>query len=407
MHTLAAGFWGAFFGTAALLLAGSLAAFARSLQRVALTAALSSLASSFFVAAYLGWVPVWHPERYPRLLAHSLSIVCAVLSLTMLATLGLMRRPSVAGRIRAALTALTVAVLAAGWLLDPVASLALSTVMAFSMGAAMFALGVRGTLRGDRLAGTALLGVTCVVVAVGGLSWIARDGAAAPWQVHALSAVAGIVYLATLATALWSRYSYLLELGQVVTHGPHYDPITRMRSHSETGQMVGLAFFNSKAASARPVGVITISIGNLYALENLHGCASVNHALFVCASRLRRCVPIDVEMGRLGTDGFLLLVRRAPDTRRLMHLGRLVAERLSRPVALSTSGAPADLEAGQAHWVAQVGVGVLAATPELRPSAAVAMARSMSRAAWSYASRVAWHDHASGQMRELPAVDPA
>ena len=35
--------------------------------------------------------------------------------------------------------------------------------------------------------------------------------------------------------------------------------------------------------------------------------------LFVCAGRLRRCVPRSVEMGRLGEDGFLLLVpqRRA------------------------------------------------------------------------------------------------
>jgi hypothetical protein len=41
MDPLAIGFWGAFFGSVALMLAGSLAAFARSLPRVALMASLS------------------------------------------------------------------------------------------------------------------------------------------------------------------------------------------------------------------------------------------------------------------------------------------------------------------------------------------------------------------------------
>jgi GGDEF domain-containing protein len=153
------------------------------------------------------------------------------------------------------------------------------------------------------------------------------------------------------------------------------------------------------------VGVAVISIGNLYTLEKLHGRAALNHALFVCASRLRRCVPADVEMGRLGDDGFLLLVRATTDTQRLVQMGRLVAERLSRPVKLSTSAA--DLEDGQAHWVAQVGVGILATTAQVKPSAAVAMAGAMSRTAWSYATRVAWHDQAAGQIAELPATDAA
>jgi GGDEF domain-containing protein len=133
----------------------------------------------------------------------------------------------------------------------------------------------------------------------------------------------------------------------------------------------------------------------------------LNHALFVCASRLRRCVPAGVEMGRLGDDGFLLLMRGSADPLRLVRIGRLVSDRLSRPVVLSTSPAGADLEAGQAQWVAQVGVGLLAATAQVRPSAAVTMARAMSRTAWSYASRVAWHDQASGRIAELPAVEMA
>lgn len=45
-----------------------------------------------------------------------------------------------------------------------------------------------------------------------------------------------------MASVLWTRYSYLIELNQVMAHGPSYDPVTRMRSHSETGNMVGAAF---------------------------------------------------------------------------------------------------------------------------------------------------------------------
>jgi hypothetical protein len=112
-------------------------------------------------------------------------------------------------------------------------------------------------------------------------------------------------------------------------------------------------------------------------------------------------------MGRLGEDGFLLLVRGPGDNRRLVALARRVVQRLSRAVALSTSVANVDQQTGQAHWVAQLGVGLLATTAEVRPSAAVAMAKAMSRTAWSYASQMAWHDQLTGQIVELPAADPA
>jgi GGDEF domain-containing protein len=269
----------------------------------------------------------------------------------------------------------------------------------------MLAVSIRSALRGDRLAWLAVSGVSCMLVAVAGLSWIALHRQGVHWGVHAVSAAAAIAYVAAMATAMWLRYSYLIELRQVVAHGPAYDPVTRMRSHAGTGEMVGLAFFNQREDLSRPLSVAVISIGNLYTLEKLHGRAALNHALFVCASRLRRCVPADVEMGRLGDDGFLLLVRASTDTQRLVQMGRLVAERLSRPVKLSTSAA--DLEDGQAHWVAQVGVGILATAAQVKPSAAVAMAGAMSRTAWSYATRVAWHDQAAGRIAELPATDAA
>lgn len=406
MDSLAIGFWGAFFGSVVLMLAGSLAAFARSLQRVALTAALSALVSALFVVAYLGWLPIADPAAETRLLAHIAVLTCVTLGLMLLAMLGVMRQPTTARRVRGAMFALSALVLGAGWTLDPVASLALSSLMAFGVGAAMLVTCVRSARRGDRLAWVAVSGVSCMLVAVTGLGWIALNREGVAWTVHAVTAVASMAYLATMATALWIRYSYLIELREVVAYGPSYDPVTRMRSHAETGQMVGLAFFRQHEDVSRPMGVAVVSIGNLYTLENLHGRAALNHALFVCASRLRRCVPADVEMGRLGDDGFLLLVRAPAEPQRLVNLGRMLAERLSRPVKLSTSAAPADLEEGQAHWVAQVGVGILATTAQVRPSAAVTMARAMSRTAWSYATRVAWHDQASGRIAELPATDP-
>ena len=58
MDRIAAAFWGAFFCTASLMLALSLAAFARSHRRVALMAGLTPIASAAFVIAYLGWLPL-------------------------------------------------------------------------------------------------------------------------------------------------------------------------------------------------------------------------------------------------------------------------------------------------------------------------------------------------------------
>ena len=57
-------------------------------------------------------------------------------------------------------------------------------------------------------------------------------------------------------------------------------------------------------------------------------------------------------------------------------------------------------------WVAEVGVGVLIAPPQMPPARAVAHAKAMSRTAWSYASRVACYDEEERQIAEL-APEPA
>lgn len=405
MDTLAAGFWGAFFGTVALMLAASLAAFARSLHRVALLAALSAIVSALFAAAFLGWFPIGSAAAEARLLAHVAVGSAVLLGLMLASMLGLLRQRDVARRAYGLMAGGASVSLVVGWFLRPEQALALAAVMAFSVGCVMLVVSIRSARRGDRLAWAAVSGVTFMLVALAGLSVIAltRD---VPWPVHAASAVSGMAYLAVMAAALWSRYSYLLELSQVLAQGPSYDPVTRMRSHSETGQMIGAAFFR-REGDTRPVGVIVVSIANLYALDNLHGRAAYNHALFVCAGRLRSCVPQDVQMGRLGDDGFLLLVHDARDNDRLLRLARQVRERLSRPVVLTTGHDRALLDTAQATWLAELGVGVLSAGAQMRPSLALTTARAMSRTAWTFPSRLAWFDEPARQIAELPQVEPA
>jgi GGDEF domain-containing protein len=405
MSSVAIGFWGAFFGAAALMLAASLFAFARSLRRVALMAALSSVVSALFVVAYLGWLPVGGPNAQARLLAHVAVASAVVLGLMLLSMLGWLRRGDLGAPVVGGLLGAGVTVLALGWALDAVQALALSSALAFAVGIAMWLIALRSARRGDRLAWAAVLGVSFMLVAVFGLSWIALDRDAG-WPVHAFSAMAGMAYLAVMASALWARYSYLLELSEVLAHGPAYDPVTRMRSHSETGNLLGDVFFGREGDKG-PVGILVISIANLYALENLHGRAAFNHALFLCASRLRRCVPVDVAMGRLADDGFLLLVRDANDPQRLVQLARHIRDRLMRRVALSTGRAPGDLDQSLTDWQPELGIGVLTAPPEARPAQAVATVRALSRTAWSYSSRMAWYDRTLSQITELPLADPA
>ena len=402
MNTVAVGFWGAFFGTVALMLAGSLFAYVRSMHSVALRAALTAVLSALFVISYLGWLPIADPDAEQRLLAHIAAACSAVLGFLLLALMGVTRRSGGGFRIRAGILAVTAAVIVTGWMLPPGDALSLGSLLALMIGVTALVVCVRGVQRGDRLGWLALCGVFFMLLAITGLSAIVL-GRVDTWPLHALSAVAGVAYLAVISAALWSRYSYLIELREVMAHGPSYDPVTRMRSHAETGQMVG-AVFKSTDGPARPVGVIVISISNLYALEKLHGRGAVNHALFVCASRLRRSVPTDVEMGRLAEDGFLLLTRNSGDPVRLVALARQVAQRLAQPVSLGASDA---IDRGPGGgWVADVGVGVLAAaTPVMRPSTAVSMARAMSRTAWSFGSRIAWFDRDSRQIAELPLTD--
>jgi hypothetical protein len=110
-------------------------------------------------------------------------------------------------------------------------------------------------------------------------------------------------------------------------------------------------------------------------------------------------------MSRLFDDAFLLVARDAGDRPLMTQLSRTLAERLSRPMTLSTSAKPGDLEAGQMQWAAQVGVGLLVATSHANPSVAVATVSEMSRTACGYRSRVALYDDTSGEISELASTN--
>ncbi|HEY8050802.1 MAG TPA: GGDEF domain-containing protein, partial [Ramlibacter sp.] len=400
MQPLVAGFWGAFFGAAALMVAGAVAAYIRALRRVAMMAGSASLLYVLLAACYLRIVPIDDAAVRLRVDSCVFLISTALFGQLVLAMVGHMREPAAARRWRTGFAGYAIVVAGTSFLLPAGSGFIFATGGGFLIGAVALVLALRRAQRGDRLAGIAILGLVSIGVSGSALTVIALDRAA-PWQVHAIAAVAGIVYLSIIAIVLWMRFSYLIELQQVMRHGASYDPITRMRTHSETGQMVGLAFFDRKLKGTA-VGVIAISIGNLLALEQLHGRVAVHHGLFVSAGRLRRILPGGVEGGRLGEDGFLALVRGFEDINMLAQLGHDVVERMSRPVTLSTSTEPGELESGQANWVAQVGVGIVIAGPGEPPSAAIARARTLSRAAWGFPSRVAWQD-GSGQLAEAPA----
>jgi len=404
MDKYAIGFWGCYFGSAGLMLAGSVFAYIRSLRRIAVNAAASALASTFFVVAFLGGLPISDPATLDRFLAHVAALVSVLLAYLLFSILGILRSPSAQRRALALLAALAALVIALGWVLSPQQSLMLSLAAAALLGLAALVFSLRSAQRGDRLAWVAVAGVLFMLVAIAGLSWMALDRAHVPWQAHAVTALAGTAYLATMASVLWIRYSYLIELNRAMAYGPSYDPVTRMRSNSETSNMVNAVFRHYRDQPV-PLGVIVVSIANLYVLEKLYGLAAVNHALFVCAGRLRRAVPAHVEMGRLGDDGFLLLMRNCHQTGDLIHLARRVQAALTRTVALNTT-----LETGaagnqQTRWVAEVGLGVLRVSKsDARASSAVGLGRGMSRAALGYPSRIAWYDETSGEIVDMPVL---
>ena len=404
MEKLIYGLWGFFFGITVVILAGALVAYARSLHRIALNAGLTALLSAFYAVAFLGGLPIDDADTLMRFLAFLTASIAGFLNYQFLLALGMLKEPGAKQRALIGLLVLCLGVLIIGWLLSAHQALAISTLASTLL--ALCALGdsLRSAIKDERLAWVAVVNVFSTFVGISGLAWIALDRENYLFTVHVVTAVAATFYVASLAYIIWTRYEYLIELHEVMAHGPGYDPVTRMRSHQETGQMVGDIFKNFRKKPS-PMGVVVLTIANLYMLEQLHGAAAVNNAFFVCAGRLRRWVPRHVEMGRLGTDGFVLIMQNCTDSKHVIDMARAIEARLRRSVKLNTSREVSQLGAGNTVWVAEIGVGVLMiANPQSRGSDAIAMGRRMSRTAISYASRSAWFDHSSGETVELPDI---
>ena len=399
MDKLAIGLWGCFFGVIAIMLMGSAFAYAQSLQRIALNSALSAIASALYAAAFLGGLPLTDARTEALFLAVITLVVSALLTYLLFAVLGLLKSAAMRWRAIGLLCGLLLGMLLMGWLLAAKAFFILCVATACLLGLVALGAAVKKALIGDRLAWMVVFAICCMLVAVVGLSAIALDRKDSPWLLHAVIALAANLYMGMIAMVLWSRYAYLIELHKLMAYGPSYDPVTRMRSHQETGHMVG-AVFKSFRDKPQPLGIVALTIANLYTLEQLYGSHAVNHALFICAGRLRRTVPGHVEMGRLGKEGFVLVMPHCTESASLINLARAVQARMSKPVSLNTSR---ELETQGTVWAAEIGVGVLTVSnPEARGSDAIAMAYRMSRTAISYASRIAWFDHSSGETTELP-----
>ena len=438
MDKLAFGFWGCFFGMTVLMLTGAALSFTRTLRRISFNAALSAIASGLFAVAFLGGLSIDDGATSARVLAHVAMLVSAFMAYLLFSIVGALRRSKTRRVIQLVLAAMLLGGVAIGWLLSATQSLALGLGMACLLGVVALAAALRNAYRGERLAWIAVTGVFFMLVAIAGLGWIALAREPVPWQVHAVSALAGTFYVVAMSAALWTRYAYLIELHQVMSQGPSYDPVTRMRVLTVTGQMLGDLFRHEQgnAATARmagplqaaegadepdaghvplspkipgaPLGVLVVSIGNLYALDGLHGAPAVSHALFVCAGRLRRAVPAHVELGRLSAGGFVLMMRNCSDSGQLIRLAHRIAARLSRSVALNARPDAGPLESEQVRWRADAGIGVLLVSDsQALASSVLATATAMSRTAMSYASRVAWFDHASGEPVELPVPEVA
>jgi GGDEF domain-containing protein len=405
MREVAVAFWGGFFCTAFFMFAGGVLAWARSHRRVGFAAIATALLSAMYVATTLHLFGRHDPLLDSRLVGVCAIVTSSLLRLMLLVDLGHLHQQQerqrhllMAGGVGGAGVLLVLFAEAQQAVL--VGHLVTIGIAGWTMLAAL-----RSAREGDRVAWTAVLAIACLAVGLTCLGWIALDTPVAPWPVHLASAAAGIGYLAFIGAMLWLRYSYLIELREVMAHGPRYDPITRMFSHLGTEYIVARSFLRQRRNPEWPLVLVAVSIGNLYALENLHGRAALNHALFVCGGRLRRAAPPDVEAGRLFDDGFLLVARNVRDLDEQIRLGRRLAERLARPVKLQRPALREGEAAGETEWAAQVGVGLLAVPATASRDEAIAMARDLSRTAWSFASRVAWHDSDAGAISEVPELD--
>ena len=403
MENFVTGLWGFFYGFSFLVLCGAVFVYFQSMRRIGLNAGMSAVGPAFGVTAFMGGLPIDDRDTLLRMLAHLTALVGPLLFYQLLNVLGALQTVKHRRLGKSLLLLLGGASVGVSWALAPPAALVLCGAMVLLLALLAFAISIGKALGGDRRAWIEVVAVMVVAVAYSCLLFGVLHPEQWTWQIQALTAAASSVYVLALASMNCMRYAYLLERKKAMEYGPAYDPVTRLRSHSETGQMAR-DIFNNPATQAEPLGVIVLTISNLYALEKLHGIAAVNSALFLIAGRLKRNLPARVEIGRLGFDAFLLIMRNCTDSGRLVRLAQDLNQRLHKAATINTNPDAQQLETAHTVWQAQIGIGVLhVKNLETSSLDAITMGRNMSRTAVSYASKVAWFDHASGEMTELPA----
>src|SRR3954468_5966995 len=131
MQPLVAALWGAFFGTATLMIAGAVAAYLRDLKRVAVMAASASLLYILFVASYLGLLPMPGDSFRLRFDANLFMFCAVLLGNLVLAMIGHMREPAAARRWRTALYCYGIVVAGTALLLPAADGFALCTAGGF------------------------------------------------------------------------------------------------------------------------------------------------------------------------------------------------------------------------------------------------------------------------------------
>ena len=401
MNPISVGFWGAFFGCAALAVIVCGLAFARSARRVAIRGGATAVLSAAYALAFLGWVPGVEGDALQRLRALTAVISAAVLAMLLFLLLGTFRRAAwkTAGpRLVAVLAVFAFGICSA---LPALHALRFAVAAAALAAAGALLSAVLSARRGERVGLLALAALPCVSLSMAGLDWYVFHPEGTPWQLLAASAVAGIGYLLCIATAMWTRYAYLIEVRKVMTHGSNYDPLSGMPLYA-VGAPATDVF---PGAAARPLGLVAISIANLKMLEDLHGRAAYNHAIFVCATRLRSLDFAGTELGRLADEGFLIVTRRPESGQQLIGQARQALKRLSRPVLLGTSRKAETFEEGEALWEPVLGIGVLLEAAEVPPELAIAGARDISRSAWAFSSCMGWYDEQEAAIAQIPLVD--
>lgn len=402
MNAASIGFWGAFFGSTGLAFSIALLAFWRAAPKVASTTSLAVLLSCAYAILFLGWVPALSGVLLVRLQSLVGVVATAGLCLLLFILLGTFRTRLGQARARRVVAALGLAASAVVLALPPQFGLQTAVGVAFLVAASAIAVSVLSARRGERAGWFTLAGLPCVCVGMAGLDWYALHPLDTPWQVHVASAIGAMGYILCVGSAMWSRYAYLIEVRNIVKHGPNFDPLSRMPTYGDGGALQA-AF---SATRARGYGVVVVSLSNLGLLERLHGRAAYNHAVFVCASRLRKLGFAGVELIRLPEDSFALLTPHPDNPQQLVDQARRILRRLTRPITLQTTQNPDD-ELEGTRWEASVGLGVVMDPSESSLDVVITGARAIARTAWSYSSCMGWYDEATRCVCELPLDDRA